>query len=317
MTSLPFISAVVCTYNRCNRLEGAISGLENQCYPKELYEIIVVDNASTDATRDEVLHLQSRMTVPLRYILEEKAGVSYARNAAVKVASGEIIAFIDDDAIATPEWLIRIANEFKDPDVVCVSGRIDLIWEVPRPSWLPLEFEGYLGSNFYFGNCRREIAGDEAPFEGNLAVLRQALLQVGGFSPDFGPRGDEMIMLEGAILARKLRNLGKVIYSPFPVVGHLVPAEKVQKAYFLRRSYLQGWSNGLMEAYLHPEQSLALKVKNLTVDSYLIIKELLSAVVFRVAGKQEQAFAMMLRTVAQLGQAAFHLSTLIRYFDTQ
>jgi glycosyltransferase involved in cell wall biosynthesis len=133
----PRISATICTHNRAEYLGKALKSLSVQTLPAEDFEVLVVDNASTDDTAALVESV--RPILPsLRYVFEGSLGLSRARNTAIREARGDYIAFLDDDAVAVSEWLEAILTAFDTvkPTPVCVGGRIEPIWEGARPSWL-------------------------------------------------------------------------------------------------------------------------------------------------------------------------------------
>ena len=129
------ISAVVCTHNRDKHLYSTIKSLVDQSIDKSIYEIIVVDNASTDNTMKVIKHFEGEKN--FRFIQEPKLGLSYARNLGWKKAAGEFVAFIDDDAVASKGWLLRILAAFQSiPNLGAVGGKIEPIWEESPPPWL-------------------------------------------------------------------------------------------------------------------------------------------------------------------------------------
>ena len=133
---MPDISAIVCTHNRSDLLQNTIQSLLVQTLDQDDYEIIVVDNASTDDTAAVVKAL-ARQDRRVRYVLESELGLSYARNAGVEAARADIVAFIDDDALADRRWLAALLHAFEVyPLVWAVGGRALPLWEKDRPDWL-------------------------------------------------------------------------------------------------------------------------------------------------------------------------------------
>src|SRR4051812_37764690 len=128
------ISAIIPTYNRDAYLGKAIQSLVDQTLATEQYEILVIDNCSTDHTREIVCNEFGH--VPnLRYIYEPVQGLNQARNTGWRQARGELVAFLDDDAIANSEWLEKILMVFETvkPIPGCVGGQVEGIWETERP----------------------------------------------------------------------------------------------------------------------------------------------------------------------------------------
>ncbi|TDI99034.1 MAG: glycosyltransferase, partial [Deltaproteobacteria bacterium] len=126
------ISVVVCTYRNPGLLEKTLASLLNQTLDSARYEVIVVDNNSNDSTPDVVARFPS-----VRYVFEPEQGLSAARNAGIRAASSDIIAFIDDDAEADPGWLQALLEVYDSvPNALAVGGKADPIWDAPPPSWL-------------------------------------------------------------------------------------------------------------------------------------------------------------------------------------
>src|SRR5690349_21431211 len=124
------ISAIIPTYNRADYLGNAIQSLIEQTLPIEQYEILVIDNCSTDRTRQIVC--EDFAHVPnLRYIYEPVLGLSQARNTGWQQARGDYVAYLDDDAIASSQWLEKILFTFRTvtPIPGCVGGKVEPIWE--------------------------------------------------------------------------------------------------------------------------------------------------------------------------------------------
>ena len=139
------VSTVICTLNRREMLKASILSLTEQTVNREQHEIIVVDNGSNDSTRDAVDELTKRIP-NLRYVFEARPGLSNARNLASDLARGEVVAFIDDDAVAEERWLEALLLGYRsEPDVSAVGGRIHLRWPSGRPRGLPQELEPHFG----------------------------------------------------------------------------------------------------------------------------------------------------------------------------
>jgi len=140
------LSVVVCSLNRSESLRRMLKSLQEMVIPDYLScEVIVVDNNSDDDTRLVVEEIEKHFELKIRYVFENKKGLSHARNRGVKEAGGEIIAFTDDDVIVDKHWIKSIDKAFKEyDDVACVGGKILPIWEIPKPKWLKHDLYGYL-----------------------------------------------------------------------------------------------------------------------------------------------------------------------------
>jgi len=140
----PKMSVIICTRNRAEYLQEAIKSLLDQSLQKNLYEIIIVDNRSTDNTKDIIKKFSKSKNI--RYIYEPILGLSQARNAGLKNARGKYVAYLDDEAVASKNWLETILETFESvkPRPGCIGGKIEPIWESPRPKWLSKETEIFI-----------------------------------------------------------------------------------------------------------------------------------------------------------------------------
>jgi len=242
------ISAIICTHNRASYLKKAIQSLVDQTLPKEQYEVIVVDNGSTDDTKAVVEsfdHFEN-----LRYIYEPVLGLSQARNTGWQNAQGEYVAYLDDDAVSCPEWLERIVVAFEtvDPRPGSVGGKVMPIWEAERPAWLPKELEVAL-TIIDWADKPIFLTEDYQHLRGcNVAYPREILEKAGGFSTSLGRKGKSLLSGEEEFLERHLKeqNFGPY-YDPEICVYHHIPAERLVKQWFYRRYFWQGASYEVLQ----------------------------------------------------------------------
>jgi glucosyl-dolichyl phosphate glucuronosyltransferase len=178
----PAISVALCTWNRAQLLDEAIRALAGQDAPPP-HEILIVDNGSTDATRDIVMRAAARHRV-IRYLHEPRPGLSYARNAALAAARAPLIAFTDDDVRVDPDWLRQLTNVFdREPGAACVGGPVVPQWPEAVPAWLTARHWAPLGIQDYGRERLRVDASRPVCLIGaNLAIRRSALDVVGEFS---------------------------------------------------------------------------------------------------------------------------------------
>src|SRR3954470_3940832 len=143
-TSTPTVSVVISAYtsDRWEHLVEAVRSVDGQDHPA-LETIVVVDH------NVELLDRATRALTSARVVRNEGArGLSGARNSGIAVATGDLIAFMDDDAAAAPNWLGGLLASYSDPDVIAVGGRVEPAWEVRRPSWFPAEFDWVVGCTY-------------------------------------------------------------------------------------------------------------------------------------------------------------------------
>lgn len=229
----PFdISVVVPTYNRGRQLEPLLVSLLAQEARGVRYEVVVVDNNSTDDTRRVVDELASTAPHrPLRYVFEPRQGVSYARNTGVANTSAPLVVFLDDDGVPGQDWVWSMKRAFDEhPEADCIGGRIKPRWVHPRPSWLTAPHWGPIAVqdrvHAAYLNTRQASA---CLLSANLGCRREAFDAVGGFSPDY-PRGQDREF------EMRLWRAGKQgLYLPDMDVTVDVPAER------LTRRYHRGW----------------------------------------------------------------------------
>ena len=242
------LSVVVCTYNRSKQLERALASLIDQTLALQDYEIIVVNNASTDGTRDVAVKL-AQAAPNLRYVYEPELGLSNARNSGVREARGEIVAFMDDDAAADKAWLAHVAEVFRrgDTRLGCVGGKVLPVWPRSRPAWLSEPMLGFLGLLDYGDESRPCDFPKEYAIGCNMAFRREFLLSDGQpFDPQLGRRGSNLVGNEEIALQSKVSKQGGIIYyEAKSLVHHFVPEERLTRRWFIRRTFDQGVSDVL------------------------------------------------------------------------
>jgi glycosyltransferase involved in cell wall biosynthesis len=247
------MSVVIGTLNRSDMLEPSLRSLLRQTTAPGTFEIIVVDNGSTDRTIPLVESLIAEAPY-MRLVHEPKRGLSNARNRGIAEARTPLVAFFDDDGVAEPDWAERILAVFRDePDTGAVGGRIHVRWPADRPSWMGASLEGYYG-HFDCGDRRREITLPTYPFGPNMVIRRDRLQQIGGFRSELGPTGRNLMACGETDLFQRLHQQPlKVIYEPAAVVHHVVPAERATRKWSLVRSFRHGICSATM-AFLNGDR---------------------------------------------------------------
>lgn len=243
------ISVVICSYNRGPLVERAAKSVLDQETDQE-FEVIVVDNASTD---DTVVRLEKfKEDSRFQFITERKQGASHARNAGCRLASGDIFAFIDDDAYAAPGWIEALWQVYRiNPDVGICGGHVVPDWEKPPPSWLHRGFWGYF-SVVDLGSESRFVEPHELLVSANMAVPRHLFEAVGSFDVNLGRRFKCLLSGEEAELRRKVEEGGaRSWYESSMRVYHRVEASRCTHAWLRRRYYWQGVSHAIAEGSRH------------------------------------------------------------------
>ena len=163
---IPRASVIVCTLNRSSLLDGCLASLAAQRLASDEYEIVVVDNGSTDGTRGLVKRWM-RDLGNIRLEVEPVTGLSRARNAGIRAARGEVVAFLDDDALASEQWLTALLEAYtRSPDVGAVVGPVSLVWLVDRPSWVSPRLEHWF-SGLDLGDVPRFLDDSEVAYGTN------------------------------------------------------------------------------------------------------------------------------------------------------
>ena len=239
------ISIVICTHNRAGYLSQAIESVINQPLPGD--EIIVVDNGSTDKTRLAVQHFEGRSNI--RYVFEPKLGLCHARNTGWRNANGQYVAYLDDDAVASPGWLGAIRDAFTMmPSAGAVGGRVEPIWLGKRPDWLSDEIAMSL-TIVDWSNQPKAITDIRTEWlvGANIAFPAKVLAELGGFEPRLGRAGRNLLSGEEIFIQNQIIQHGySCLYYPQMAVRHLVHASRLNKQWFRRRYYWQGISDAVM-----------------------------------------------------------------------
>ncbi|MEV6859902.1 glycosyltransferase family 2 protein [Streptosporangium subroseum] len=246
-------SVVICAYTgeRWKDIREAVESVANQ--RRGPYEIILVVDHNPD------LHLRLKREYPGAVVVEntQEKGLSGGKNTGAAIASGDIVAYLDDDAIAAPGWLEALEEGFCDPAVMGVGGLTRPLWAAGRrPRWFPREFDWTVGCTYRGMPTRR--APIRNVMGGNAAFRRQVVGDVGGFHTGIG-RSVQARSVQG----RNPRPLGceetefcirlsqripgaVLLFEPDATIGHKVPAVRSTFAYFRSRCYAEGLSKALV-----------------------------------------------------------------------
>lgn len=233
MDQEPDVSVVISTYNRCELLPRALESLAGQEAPGLRFEVIVVDNNSTDRTPEVIEAFAARHPF-VRHVFEGRQGLSHGWNAGVAHSRGPIIAFTDDDLVMPPDWLTNIKRAFDEhPEVSFIGSRVLPVWEAEAPAWLSRRLWGPLAlqdseETFYTDESRPVCLLGKS-------FRREALEAVGGFRPDLGRIKDAIGSTEDDEMQRRLWAAGRRgMHVPEVVVHAPVPVSRLTKSYFRR-----------------------------------------------------------------------------------
>ena len=247
--TMPIASVVVCTHNRAALLPALIAALQAQ-RGAGVFEVLIVDSASSDATPACVADLTARGHPELRSLRLERPGLCRARNLGLEAAGGPIVVFIDDDALPSPTWLAMMCAAFDDQTVGGAGGPVRLRFEEPPPPWLDRRLRSFLTA-YDLGREARRIeytrGMEEYPRGANFAVRRSAALAAGGFRPLFERHGRGLRSNDELDLCFRMERGGWHLQYVLATVDHLVSRERLQPGWFLRRFAAQGESDALFE----------------------------------------------------------------------
>jgi glycosyltransferase involved in cell wall biosynthesis len=238
------ITVVVCTFNRARRLARALESIAAQTLPESIgWEILVVDNNSSDDTPQVVEDFQRRYPERIRYLFEPNPGLSRARNAGARDARGDVVAFTDDDVTVDPQWLQNLTARLHDGEWAGAGGRIVPEWTSPPPRWLRLDSQYAMAPFVAFDLGAEPVPLTDAPYGANMAFRREVFEKYGGFRTDLGRRPGGIISGEDAEFGRRLLDAGQRLrYEPSALVNHPVEEERLQKKYILDWSFGDGVS---------------------------------------------------------------------------
>ncbi len=233
----PGISVIICTYNRQEYIIEALESLRQQTLAKDGFEVIVVDNNSTDQTAALCKnYIQQHPEMNAVYELEIRQGASFARNTGAALARSPLLVFMDDDAIAEKNYLENILNFYAaHPEISGLGGRIIPRYIPAEPPWMS-HFVSSLVGNFHYSEEAVEFKPGKYPLESNMIIRKEDFELVKGFNTDLpGVKGTLRIGGEGKDFFLKLQKEGKrIFYDPNIIVHHVVEVKKLTPEYMYR-----------------------------------------------------------------------------------
>ena len=234
------VSIIICSYNRSQNLPDCFSCLEKQKLSiSTQWEVLLVDNNSSDNTKAITEEIINTSTLNIRYIFEAEQGLSAARNKGINEAIGTYLIFIDDDIRVTENWLQSIVSTFKQFDCDAVGGRIHIESPAKLPKWISPDMYGFLGHQDFGTNPHQMDGIKEFPFGGNMAIHRRVIDLIGNFDVKMGRKGTGLIkeeLFKGEetdFFHRLAAEGGTFYYHPDALVYHKILAHQLQKSFFL------------------------------------------------------------------------------------
>jgi len=246
-------SVVVCTYNRAGLLGRTLESVFRQAYPRDRYEILVVNNNSTDRTGEIIGGAAARSPVPFTHLVERRQGLSFARNLGIAHARSEYVAFLDDDAAADPTWLAALDDAITQHGAQVVGGRVEPVFPegAAPPAWFHDPYvRGFFGVDYRReGQPVRPIRHPLYLMGANIAYARRLFERFGGFNPRLGRKGKRLLAAEETELNRVLERHGIALYyADGAVVRHLIEPDRLTRRDVRRKAYWGGISDALVDA---------------------------------------------------------------------
>jgi glucosyl-dolichyl phosphate glucuronosyltransferase len=227
------INVIICTYNRGEMLRTALESVAASAVPPSVeWDVLVVDNNSTDKTRDVVDEFCLRYPGRFRYLLETQQGLSHARNAGIRESRGDVLVFTDDDITVDGGWLWALSSPLLEGECAGTGGRVTPVWKCPPPRWFPIEHPWASIVQFDLGSDAGPLF--KAPLGANMAFRKGVFEKHGGFRTDLGRCADSLLSNEDVEFGRRLLSAGERLrYEPSAVVRHPVAEDRLRKQYIL------------------------------------------------------------------------------------
>ncbi len=243
------LSVIICTYNRDRYVYNVLKSIADGSLPTVEYEIVLVNNNSSDNTAHECTRFhQDFPSVNFMYVFEERQGLSYARNRGIQESRGNVLVYVDDDALVNKDYLVTYNHFFaKHPMVYAAGGPILPQYDdCVEPNWMSHYTRQLVTGRLYLGESERVFHRGSYPGGGNAAYRKEVFDKIGFFNVELGRKGESLIGAEEKDLFDKMNSLGiKFYYLPTAILYHLIPSRKLTNEYFDKLTY----SIGVSEKY--------------------------------------------------------------------
>lgn len=260
-------AVVVPSFNRRGSLLRLLDSLDRQTLDPRRYEVVVVDNNSTDATSEAVEAFARRARARLRCVREPAQGAAHARNRGIRETSAPVVAFTDDDASADPRWLEELLAALQTRAAAGVGGRTLPAWDAALPPWWLPEYDKAFVRNW--GDTARPVAEFPFFYSVNLALRRDVFARVGVFETRLGPTATAHVVGEDADLCRRVHEAGgSLVYWPPAIVHHHVEATRLTRRFLRRRFYYSGVTHAAQRVIRGGDVALAYHAKELAGETW-------------------------------------------------
>ena len=251
-------TVIICTYNRSGNLPSCLAALAAQAGVNGIdWEVLVVDNNSSDDTPQVVADLSRELPIKLRYAREVQQGLNFARNHGVSNSEGTHFTFVDDDIHVSPQWLAALHRAFGETDADAIGGRIHLDPSIELPPWVApgSETAGFLGYQDFGDQPFRMDGKSRYPFGGNMSFHRRVVERIGLFDPKLGRKGEgrkrgELFKGAETDYFHRLAARGdtRIFYEPGAIVFHRVQPHQLRQRYFLTIHFNAGYQRAFYDA---------------------------------------------------------------------
>lgn len=231
------LTVIICTYNREKYIGPLLESIAKNDLPTAEYEIVLVDNNCTDNTRGVCnAFADSHPSINFRHVTETEQGLSAARNKGIQEAEGDLLLYVDDDALVDT-WYLRTVTEHmqKHPESMAAGGPIIPLYETSEPSWMSPYTKALLTAWMDYGQKERPYPRGKYPGGGNAAYRKDVFERVGLFNTELGRKGTALMGSEEKDIFDKMRSKGmQVTYLPQMILHHIIPQAKLERDYFDR-----------------------------------------------------------------------------------
>jgi len=238
-------SIIICTYNRDKYIYNALRSIAENDFPYSGYEIVIINNNSTDTTEQECARFhEDFLQVNYKYFVETNQGLSYARNRGIKEAQGDILVYVDDDAFVNKEYLSAYSDFFEqNPDIAAAGGAIIPKYETKPPKWMSRFTKNLITGYLYYGTKIKEFKSGKYPGGGNAAYRKEIFEKVGLFNVDLGRSGENLLGAEEKDIFSKMNQMGmSFFYLPNAILYHIISERKLTDQHFNSLTYAVGRS---------------------------------------------------------------------------
>lgn len=303
------LSVIICTYNRAHILKKTLESFEQVIMPAGAeWEILIIDNGSTDNTKDTVQKHINNSMAPFSYFSEPGHGKSAALNLGIQKARGEIIAFTDDDVLIDKNWLNAILCAVNKYSHSAFGGRIIALWKLPLPSWLSTggRFNCLRGTVFSRDDGAVDREYDETmignvPCGANMFFRREAVESNGSFRSDLGPSRHAPGASEDTEFCRRMASRGsKIMYVADAVIYHPVEKEKISRKALLR------WRYYCAKSEIRSRKSNGSMKRIYGVPRYLFRQFISNAALWLTSVNSSKRFFYKLKTYYTCGEIKEH-----------